>query len=90
MRSEAGHKKDFTFNAFHLSSTTEKLKAFFFFHKAIHGYIDIDVSNYVTFSNHLSTRHGQTVGYYLTVQARKTCAFQASYFVRIVRLRNNV
>ena len=90
MRADAGHKMDFTFNAFHLAYDREIENISFFFHKAIRGSIDIDVSDYVTFNNHLSTCHGQTVGYHLTVQARKTCAFQASYFVRIVRPWNNV
>ena len=90
MSSEAGHKIDFTLNAFHLGYDREIENIFFFFHKAIRGQIDKDVSNYVTFNNDLSTRHGQTVGYYLTVQARKTCTFQALYFVRIVRLWKNV
>ena len=57
-----------------------------FFYKAVYGYIDIDVSNYVTFNNHLRTRRGQqSAGCYLTVPACKTHTLKASYFVRIVK-----
>ena len=50
-----------------------------FFYKAVYGYIDIDVSNYVTFNNHSCTGRGQSAGYYLTVSACKTCTSQASF-----------
>ena len=40
-----------------------------------HCHIDIDVSNYVTFNKHPSTRRGQSPGCYLTVPACKTCTF---------------
>ena len=56
-----------------------------FFYKAVYGYIDIDVSNCVTLNNHSYTRCGQSARY-LTIPACKTCTFQASYFVRIVKL----
>lgn len=67
-----------------------EIKKIFFFYKAIHSYIVIDVGDYVTFNNHPSTRRGQTAGYYLTIRAYKPDIFQTSYFVRIVRLWNNV
>ena len=35
----------------------------FIIYKAIHGYIDINVSDYGTFNIQLSTRHSQTAGY---------------------------
>ena len=67
---------DFTFKAWsdvvqrqtalfeHVSSCLrQRSLRHFIIYKAIHGYIDIDVSDYVTFNNHLSTRHGQTAGY---------------------------
>ena len=34
------------------------------FYKAVYGYIDIDVSNYVTFNNHSCTHRGQSAGCY--------------------------
>ena len=56
-----------------------KIKDLVFFYKAVYGFIDIDVSNYVTFNNH---PRGQSAGCYLTVPACTTRTLQASYFVR--------
>ena len=67
-----------------------EIKDLVFFYKAIYGYIDIDVSNYVTFSNHPRTRHSQSTGCYLTFRASKTSTLQVSYFVLIVKLWNNL
>ena len=67
-----------------------EIKDLVFFYKAIYGYIDIDVSNYVTFNNHPRTRHSQSAGCYLTFRASKTSTLQASYFVLIVKLWNNL
>ena len=52
--------------------------------------IDMDISNYVTLNNHSCTRRGQPAGCYLTVPTCKTCAFQASYFVRIIKPWNTI
>ena len=67
-----------------------EIKCLVFFYKAVYGYIDIDLSNYVTFNNHPRARRGQSAGCYLTVPACKTRTLQASYFVRIVKLWNNL
>ena len=61
-----------------------------FFYKAVYGYTDIDVSDYVTLNNHPRTRRGQSVGFYLILPACKTSTLQASYFVRIVKLWNTM
>ena len=61
-----------------------EIKDLVFFYKAVYGYIDIDVSYYVTFNNHRRTRRGQSAGCYLTFPACKTGTLQALYFVRIV------
>ena len=58
----------------------KEIKDLVFFYKAVYGYIDIDVSDYVTFNNHPRTRRGQSAG----------STLQASYFVRIVKLWNNL
>ena len=58
--------------------------------KAVYGHIDIDVSDYVTFNNHPCTRFSQSAGCYLAFPACKTSTLQASYFVRIVKLCNNL
>ena len=67
-----------------------EIKDLVFFYKAVYGYIDVDVSDYVTFNNHPRTRRGQSAGCYLTFPACKTSTLQALYFVRIVKLWNNL
>ena len=49
----------------------------------------MDVSDYVTFNNHSHTCRGQSAGCYLTFPDCKS-SLQASYFVLIVRLWNNL
>ena len=64
-----------------------EIKDLIFFSKVIYGYIDIDVFDYVTFSNHPRTRRGQlSAGCYLTFPACDTSTLQASYFVRIAKI----
>ena len=67
-----------------------EIKDLVFFYKAVYGYIDVDVSDYVTFYNHPRTRRGQSTGCYLTFPACNTSTLQALYFVRIVKLWNNL
>ena len=67
-----------------------EIKDLVFFFKAVYGQIDIDVSDYVSFNNHRRTRRGQSAGCYLTFPACKTGTLQALYFVRIVKLWNNL
>ena len=67
-----------------------EIKDLVFFYKAVYGYIDVDVSDYVGFYNHPRTRRGQSTGCYLTFPACKTSTLQALYFVRIVKLWNNL
>ena len=57
-----------------------KIKDLVFFYKAVYGFIDIDVSNYVTFNNHPRARRGQSAGCYLTFPACKTRTLQAFIF----------
>ena len=61
-----------------------EIKDLVFFYKAVYGYIDIDVSDYVSFNNHRRTRRGHSAGCYLTFPACKTGTLQALYFVRFV------
>ena len=65
-----------------------EIKDLVFFYKTVYGYIDIDVSDHLTFNNHPRTRRGQSAGCYLTFPACKTSTLQALYFVRIVKLLN--
>ena len=55
-----------------------EIKDLVFFYKAVYGYIDVDVSDYVTFNNHPRIRRGQSAGCYLTFPACKTITLQAS------------
>ena len=67
-----------------------EIKDLVFLYKAVFGCIDVDVSNYVTFNSHPRTRCDQSAGCYLTVPDCKTRTLQALYFVRIVKLWNNI
>ena len=67
--------------------TIEKSRISFSFTKL---FTTTDVSDFVIFNNHPLTRRGQSAGCYLTFPACKTSTLQASYFVRIVKLWNNL
>jgi hypothetical protein len=63
-----------------------ELKYLIFFYKASRGYIDIDISNFVSFVN-----NGRTRSSHLRILKRPYCrtnTFQSSYFKRIVKLWN--
>ena len=72
------------------ASYDREIKGLVFFYRSVYGYIDIDVSNYVTFDNHPCTRRGQSTCCYLTFPACETRTLQASYFVLIVKLWNSL
>ena len=58
-----------------------EVKNLVFFYKAIYGYIDIDVSNYVTFNNHPPTRHSQSADYAVLWNCGTTYAMKNSLVV---------
>ena len=57
-----------------------------FFYKALYGYIDIDISNFVSFVNNGRTRSSQLRT--LKTPFCRTSTFQSSYFNRIIKLWN--
>lgn len=63
-----------------------ELKDITFFHKCLHGKIDLNVHGFVSFVTHARTRLSNSFN--LKSPVCKTSAFQASYFSRIVNLWN--
>ena len=66
-----------------------EVKDLVFFYKAVNGYIDIDVSNFVNFVNHGRTRRALR-SKYLETPLCKTCTYSSSYFNRVIKLWNSV
>ena len=66
-----------------------EVKDLVFFYKAMNGYIDIDVSNFVNFVDHGRTRRALR-SKYLETPLCKTCTYSSSYFNRVVKLWNSV
>jgi hypothetical protein len=66
-----------------------EVKGLVLFYKAMNGYIDIDVSNFVHFVNHGRTRRALSSKYFETPLC-KTCTYSSSYFNRVVKLWNSV
>ena len=69
----------------HLKSRAD-VKELMFFYKALYGYIDIDISNFVSFVNNGRTRSSQFRT--LKMPFCRTSTFQSSCFNRIVKLWN--
>ena len=61
-----------------------------FFFKLLHGYYDLNVSDYVSFVSHCRTRNCENPSLMLKVPSCKTSTFQSSFFNRIVPLWNCV
>ena len=67
-----------------------EVKDLVFFYKALYGYIDLNIHDYVSFLSHGRTRLSQNCSVNLKLPLCKTSTFQASYFNRIVKLWNSV
>ena len=65
-----------------------EVKDLVFFYKAMHGYINLDVNNFVSFVAHGRTRLSETRT--LKTPSCRTSTFQGSYFNRIVKLWNSI
>ncbi len=50
------------------------------FFKALYGYVDLDINNCVSFTQHGRTRLSQATGVMLQTPICRTAAFQSSYF----------
>ncbi len=55
-----------------------------FFYKALYGYVDVDISNYVSFINHNRSRLTLNPSLLLQVPLCRTTTFKNSYFNRTV------
>ena len=61
-----------------------------FLYKGLFGYLNVNISKYVTFVSHGRTRLSNTSKYILQGQICKTTTFQSSYYNRIVKIWNIV
>jgi hypothetical protein len=60
------------------------------FYKALFGFINVNLSNYVSFVSHGRTRLSLSSEYILQNSLCKTTTFQSSYYNRIVKIWNTV
>ena len=61
-----------------------------FFYKALFGFVNVDLSNFVSFVNHGRTRLSRFSEKNLQTPLCKTTTFQSSYYNRIVKIWNTV
>ncbi len=78
-----------TLNLLPLSYDRE-IKDLTFFFKAMYGYYDLNIFDYVSFVSHSRTRNCVNPSLMLKVPSCKTSTFQSSFFNRIVPLWNYV
>jgi hypothetical protein len=71
------------------SCVRSRVQGLSIFYKAVSGYNDIDVSNFVHFVNHRRTRRALT-SKYLETPLCKTCTWSSSYFNHVVKLWNSI
>jgi hypothetical protein len=67
-----------------------EVKDLVFLYKALFGYVNVDVSNCVSFVSHGRTRLSNTSKYILQSQVCRTITFRSSYYNRVVKLWNIV
>ena len=67
-----------------------EIKDLVFLYKGLFGYLNVNISKYVTFVSHGRTRLSNTSKYILQGQICKTTTFQSSYYNRIVKIWNIV
>ena len=67
-----------------------EVKDLVYLYKALFGYVNVDVSNCVSFVSHGRTRLSNTSKYILQSQICRTSTFQSSYYNRVVKLWNTV
>ncbi|CAB4006426.1 Hypothetical predicted protein, partial [Paramuricea clavata] len=71
-------------------SYDREMKDLTFFYKALFGFINVNLSNYVSFVSHGRTRLSLSSEYILQNPLCKTTTFQSSYYNRIVNICNTV
>ncbi len=62
-----------------------EIKDLVFMYKALFGFINVNINNYVSFVSHDRTRSSQSSKYILQIQRCRTSTFQSSYYNRIVK-----
>ena len=67
-----------------------EIKDLMFMYKALFGFINVDINNYVSFVSHGRTRSSQSSKYLLQIQRCRTSTFQSSYYNRIVKTWNTI
>ena len=67
-----------------------EIKDLVFLYKGLFGYLNVNISKYVTFVSHGRTRLSNTSKYILQGQICKATTFQSSYYNRIVKIWNIV
>ena len=71
-------------------SYDREIKDLTFFYKALFGFVNVDLSNFVSFVNHGRTRLSRSSDKILQTPLCKTTTFQSSYYNRIVKIWNTV
>ena len=71
-------------------SYDREIKDLVFLYKALFGYVNVDVSNFVSFVCHGRTRLSNSSKYILQSQICRTNTFQSSYYNRVVKVWNIV
>ena len=67
-----------------------EIKDLLFLYKALFGYLNVDINNYISFVSHGRTRLSHTSKYILQSQLYRTNAFHSSYYNRIIKIWNTV
>ena len=73
-----------------VASYDREIKDLTFFYKALFGFVNVDLSNFVSFVNHGRTRLSRSSDKILQTPLCKTTTFQSSYYNRIVKIWNTV
>ena len=71
-------------------SFDRKIKDLVFLYKALFGYVNVNVSNYVSFVSHGRLRLSNSSKYILQIQICRTNTFQSPYYNRVVKVWNIV
>ena len=67
-----------------------EIRDLMFFYKALHGFYDLNVEDFVSFVTHGRTRLSSNPTVVLKIPYCKTTTFQASFFNRIVKILNSI
>ena len=62
-----------------------EIKDLVFMYKALFGFINVNINNYVSFVSHDRTRSSQSSKYILQILRCRTSTFQSSHYNRIVK-----